>query len=593
VIRRIQIAVLALICLTAGRAPAAPGDMLPDAILYPGDRPGHILVADKAEQMLYLYSHDGQGRVRLERIMPCSTGEIKGDKMIQGDRKTPNGFYIFNEKLLPRELSPIYGALAYPTDYPNFWDRKMGRGGYGIWIHGINKPLADYDSNGCIELENADIARMEELIRLYDTPLITYETMTQAPVEQLEAEGRLLRDFLETWRRAWAGKDHAAYRRLYDPEFVNSDGRSFSGWMTHKENVARNYQTITVEIKDLKIYRHRDVLLAVFEQDYRGDQRFTSIGLKRLYLKKEDGAYKIIGEEFRPLPEPETRKWLTAAEKRRALETPPLTVAKAQTPAAGSEVPGTSEQARAVADQAGAAAGLQAEAARAEAEARAAQARAAAEVQAQAAQVQAAAEAQAQARAEAEAQAAQVQAAAEAQAQAQAEAEAEAQAAQARAEAEAEAQARAAAEAAGRDQARLEAETRALEAARIRAEARAAEEARIKQELTTLVRNWAAAWSRRDAGAYLAFYHPDFYFDDKDLDLAGFINYRRPLIEEASVIEVKVSNFDVRLDGETVRVIFRQDYRSDHYRDRGRKTLTLKRDAGLWKIVAETWKALR
>lgn len=331
-----------LLFLAVSRTAAADDVLLPDAILYPERKAGHILVVDKAEQLLYLYRHDETGQVSLERVMQCSTGGNKGDKMVEGDKKTPNGFYIFNQKLLPRELPPIYGTLAYPSDYPNFWDKKLGRGGYGIWIHGINKPLVDYDSNGCVELENADIAQMEELIRLFDTPMITYESLVQAPASELQAEADRIVAFLETWRQAWVNKDHENYRNLYDPNFTNSDGRSFEGWMTHKVNVGRNYQKIHVEIKDLRIYRHRDVIVAVFTQDYRGDERFTSVGLKRLYLKNTGSGYKIVAETFRNSPESKTNKWLTAEEKRRALETPPLKVAKASTPVTGQNEPESS-----------------------------------------------------------------------------------------------------------------------------------------------------------------------------------------------------------------------------------------------------------
>ena len=287
----------------AGFVPAAKAqEMLPDALLYPGDRPGHILVADKAGQMLYLYRHEGDGRISLDRALRCSTGENLGDKMVEGDKKTPNGFYIFNQKLLPRELGPLYGTLAYPTDYPNFWDRRLGRGGHGIWLHGTNKPMIDNDSNGCIALENADIAGLEDLLALYDTPLVTYETLTLAPAEDIRREGLAVKEFIEEWRTAWSAKDHAAYRRKYAPGFVNSDGRSLEGWMVHKENVARNYREIRIELKDLRIYRHRDVIVALFEQNYRGDQRFTSVGLKRLYLRPEGGTYVILAEEFRSRP---------------------------------------------------------------------------------------------------------------------------------------------------------------------------------------------------------------------------------------------------------------------------------------------------
>ena len=528
---------------------------MPDAILFPGDREGYILVVDKAAQVLHLYHHDARGQLKLERTMRCSSGINKGDKMIEGDKKTPNGFYVFNQKLLPRELSPIYGTLAYPTDYPNFWDKKLGRGGYGIWLHGINKPLINYDSNGCVELENADVARLEDLVRLFDTPIIIYEELTMAPAEELANEGRAVREFIEEWSQAWATKNHQAYREKYAPEFVNSDDRSFVGWMAHKEGVAKRYQTITVEIKDLRIFYHRDVITAVFEQDYRGDNRFTSIGLKRLYIKNTDQGYKIVGEEFRPMPGPSPDKWLTAAEKRKAIETPPLTLAESSELPTDTDIIESSEQA---ANEAGQMPLLTAMSGPTEEE------------------ISAAEEANLDDKAKAEEIEREIAAARKAEAEAR-----ERNAAMVR-EAEQQAEAEALAKA--------EAEKRERAEARLKAEA---EEAATKKHILSVVENWAEAWRKQDIPAYFECYHPDFYYKAKKMALAEFKNYRSSLIEKSSSIGLKLTHFETRIAGDTVQVSFRQDYRSDNVQDYGRKTLTFKKIGSDWKIVSETWKALR
>ena len=522
--------------------PACPvfadeGSLFPDAILDPGRRPGHILVTDKANQILYLYSHDGKGRLTLEKVMPCSTGGNKGDKMVEGDKKTPNGFYIFKQKLLPRELSPIYGTLAYPTDYPNYWDKKLGRGGYGIWLHGINKPLVDYDSNGCVELENVDVAKMEDLIHLYDTPLITYEELVQASEDDLRREAGEVHDFIESWRAAWINKRHADYRAKYAPDFVNSDGRSFEGWMTHKENVAKKYKRITVDLKDLRIYRHRDVVVVLFEQDYRGDENFTSIGLKRLYLKRQSDGYKIVAEEFRPKPQVNTNKRLTAEEKRKAIETPPLTVAKKVLPPS---LPQASEESR-----------LQSEMSDEE------QNMLTVFFNPEDDDSLNLAEEEAQARA-----------AAQARAEARAREQAELEAAQAREQAE-------------------------RDAEQARAEALAREQAELNKPFIDLVESWAGTWRKRDIPAFFEFYHPDFYYQDRKMNRAEFVQYRSRLINNTSAVRLEISDFQVEREGDTVKVSFVQNYRADNIKDYGRKTLTFKESGDGWKIVAETWKALK
>jgi murein L,D-transpeptidase YafK len=539
----------ALVCLVCAAPAGAAEEMLPDALLYPGERPGHILVVDKADQMLYLYRHDGAGTITLDRVMPCSTGEKSGDKLAEGDRKTPNGFYIFNQKLLPRELSAIYGALAYPTDYPNFWDRHLGRSGYGIWLHGIDKPLRDYDSNGCIELENADMARLEDLLELFETPLITYETLAMAPVEALRREGQAVKDFLEDWRRAWSGKDLAAYRAKYAPEFVNSDSRSFAAWMTHKENVAGNYRDIKVELKDLRVYRHRDIITAVFVQDYQGDRRYHSAGLKRLYLRPEGEGYRITGEEFRALPVFDRQKRLTPEEKRLALTTPPKSA-----PPEKAEPEGR----RAVVE------------ARVAAEARA-RSRAAPAVRSE--------EGIPEARGSLTRPPEQV-------AEAAAPARKPERPAKDKPEKAAEKPAEAKPEKAAEKPAEAKPE-KAAEPAETKPE-KAAEPAQVFAEL---VGQWAKAWAVKDQEAYFAFYHPEFHYRAKNMDLAAFKDYRAALMKETAGLEIQVSDFEIRPSGDRVRVAFRQDYRSDQLQDRGRKTLVFRKVGSDWKIMSETWRA--
>ncbi|MDR3154263.1 MAG: DUF4440 domain-containing protein [Deltaproteobacteria bacterium] len=342
-----------------GALSQAPPGWLPDSLLDPGGRPGIILVVDKGRQELQIYLHDGRGTVTLEKVIPCSTGMIRGDKLERGDKKTPDGFYLFNQKLLPSELPEIYGVLAYPMDYPNFWDRIRGHGGDGIWTHGINKPLVDYDSNGCVELFNHDIAALEDRIILYETPILVYEEVRYASPEALREEAARARSFVEAWRAAWAGKDHESYAAMYSEDFVSSDGMSRDPWLSHKRNVAAGYRSIQVEVDSLRIFRHREVTVAEFFQRYRGDSRYTSAGIKRLYLRPAAGSYQIAAEEFIGERTQEPDKLLDPEIKLAALTTPPLSVASFATPlaaaGAGAILPGAPAVAVSASREAGAA----------------------------------------------------------------------------------------------------------------------------------------------------------------------------------------------------------------------------------------------
>src|SRR3989338_108056 len=64
-------------------------------------------------------------------------GKNSGDKEIAGDMKTPVGVYKIIAAKNDDELAPMYGPKAFVLNYPNALDKKSGKTGSGIWIHGV------------------------------------------------------------------------------------------------------------------------------------------------------------------------------------------------------------------------------------------------------------------------------------------------------------------------------------------------------------------------------------------------------------------------------------------------------------------------
>jgi murein L,D-transpeptidase YafK len=586
----------------------------PDAILYPGIEPGFILVVYKSIQQLHIYRHDGQGGLFLVKILPCSTGMAHGDKLIRGDKKTPEGYYIFRQKLLPTELPDIYGIMAFPMDYPNFWDRTVGRGGDGIWTHGVNKPLVDYDSEGCIELLNHDLAELEPYISLFDTPILVYDEPKTADVTVLAAEGRKVLDFVESWRLAWTTKNQAEYAAKYDLEFVNSDGLSHQGWMEKKRRLAQGYQRIEVELDDLRVFRHRETIVVTFGQSYRGDNRFSSAGLKRLYLKEDgNGGYLILAEEFLNSPGPQPEKWLTAAERAWALTTPPLAVAQVATPAAAASagvlLPAqptlVAEATPATSPDEDAALAAAEETARAALESRSAGSAGEAPALADLSpQVRPAAPETASAPAPAVVTAApspdpEPEPVSVPEPTASTPPELAPEPTEAAASVEPRPQAAGSVEtvatvaaltpgSAGAPAASSDASPAAPGASPTPAPKAGLD----AQAAVTLLDQWARAWEDRDQAAYFAFYAPDFHFPERGLDLPAFRRYRGGHINRAAFVSVDLADVEVSVQGARATVIFTQTYESDRTSDRGRKTLELIEVDGRWRILKETFQPL-
>jgi tetratricopeptide (TPR) repeat protein len=106
-------------------------------------------------------------------------------------------------------------------------------------------------------------------------------------------------------------------------------------------------------------------------------------------------------------------------------------------------------------------------------------------------------------------------------------------------------------------------------------------------EVLKTVDGWAAAWSKKDADAYLAHYAKDFKAPGGQ-SRADWEKTRRARITAPKSISVTLDSAKVTLSGaDRASVSFRQNYRSDVLKSSSRKTLTLIRSESGWKILEE------
>ncbi|WP_447642059.1 MULTISPECIES: L,D-transpeptidase family protein [Chitinophagaceae] len=134
--------------------------------------PGYLIVIDKDSYELYVFDQKGW-----LATYPCVFGNKDlGDKMVEGDRKTPEGTYHIVSKTKSKKWNSFF-MLDYPTqaDIDKFNERKAqglipatAKMGSAIGIHGT-WPHEDYTidqyqswTDGCIALKNKDI---EEIYR--------------------------------------------------------------------------------------------------------------------------------------------------------------------------------------------------------------------------------------------------------------------------------------------------------------------------------------------------------------------------------------------------------------------------------------------
>lgn len=225
-------------------------------------------------------------------------GKEEGDKQVEGDNRTPEGIY-FTQKLIDGKTLPAkYGPFAIPIDFPNPYDRSRGKTGYGIWLHGVEKDARVEESKvteGCVAFYNADI----EYLAGWITPDQTIVVISDGKSEVNRSED--LRDIrLETidWLDAWQQRSIDRYISHYHPDFKNRS-RNVAKYKKYKQRVFSSYENMDVKLTDLRVFAHKSYAIAIFNQDFNGDDRYLSVGGKVLYFKKDDNKWKITHEVFR------------------------------------------------------------------------------------------------------------------------------------------------------------------------------------------------------------------------------------------------------------------------------------------------------
>jgi len=274
------------------------GDRAPRYVLQLHAEQKHALVVDSRRSRLYLFENVG-GRPQLVSDFYVSLGKNGVEKTREGDQKTPIGVYHVTANLPKQKLTDFYGAGAYPINYPNAWDKRLGRNGHGIWLHGT--PSDTYSrpprsSDGCIVLANADLESVSRLLQIGLTPVIIADEVEWADAAALEAERHSLAAALEAWRADWESRDTGRYLTHYSARF-NSGDQNLAAWSEHKRKVNAAKSWIKLGLGRVAMFRYpRESFVVVnFEQDYRS-RTLSNVMRKRQYWVREGTRWKILYE---------------------------------------------------------------------------------------------------------------------------------------------------------------------------------------------------------------------------------------------------------------------------------------------------------
>jgi len=274
-------------------------DLLPRAVLQLHPAQKHVLMVDSRRSRLYVFANDA-GRARLIADFYVTLGKNGVEKTRQGDQKTPVGVYHVTANLPRKKLTDFYGAGAFPINYPNEWDKRQGRNGFGIWLHGVPSNVYSRPpraSDGCIVLANPDLESVGQYVQVGLTPVIIADEVEWSDPAAVEADRASLAAAVERWRVDWESRDTERYLAHYSARFT-APGQDLAAWSAHKRGVNGTKRWIKVGLSKVAMIRYpreRDFVVVTFDQDYRSDSLSNAMR-KRQYWVKEDGRWKILYE---------------------------------------------------------------------------------------------------------------------------------------------------------------------------------------------------------------------------------------------------------------------------------------------------------
>ncbi|MBI5451305.1 MAG: L,D-transpeptidase family protein [Gammaproteobacteria bacterium] len=263
----------------------------------PGQR--YVLAVDMNASRMFLFENRAGDGLYLVNDFYVTIGLRGPRKSTRGDQRTPVGIYFVNDFIPAKALPDMYGAGAFPLNYPNEWDRRHGKTGYGIWLHGTPSYTfnrAPWASDGCVTLSNLDFMTLSSYIDVGRTPVILAEHIDWTTPSQLSQARDQLHQALQRWKQDWESRDVKRYLQHYSKAFFGQ-GKNYQAWRDNARASYANAEELNINLSDISIYAYPDekMVVTTFNQEYRSStavQRST----KRQYWRFENGEWKIIYE---------------------------------------------------------------------------------------------------------------------------------------------------------------------------------------------------------------------------------------------------------------------------------------------------------
>lgn len=274
-------------------------ELIPKPILQIGTDQKHVLIIDTTRSRMYVYENQ-DGQLKFLNDYYISQGRDGVNKSREGDQRTPLGVYYVNGRIPGTKLPDFYGTGALPLNYPNEWDKRNGRSGYGIWLHGTpsdNFSRPPRSSDGCVVLANPDLQSLYATAEVGKTVVVISDNIQFIDKTEWRKE-RHLAGFMEQWQQDMEAADINKVRTNYSPHFRSTSGESLSIWFNRQQKSLSKARPSSVKLRDLSLYRYpgkEDMIVSTFVQETAVGKNKNTIR-KRQYWQREGAQWKIVYE---------------------------------------------------------------------------------------------------------------------------------------------------------------------------------------------------------------------------------------------------------------------------------------------------------
>jgi len=275
-------------------------DLLPESIIQLADNVPYAFLIELSKSRLYLVKNNNSVPEIIADFY-VSIGKAGFNKKASGDNKTPIGVYKITSHLIDEDLPELYGDGAYPINYPNIWDKRRKKTGYGIWIHGVPRDVYSrppLTSEGCIVTSNHTLRKLKPYTVIGKTPVVLVENIKWIKRNTWHQNKNSANKILEDWKETWESLDPHDFISQHSINF-RSKKHDFEERVTHILRIIKNKTYIKVKIENLNLFyypQNKNLIFSDFRQHYESNNYKTSSNKKLFWKKEKDGKWRILHE---------------------------------------------------------------------------------------------------------------------------------------------------------------------------------------------------------------------------------------------------------------------------------------------------------